>query len=130
MFVPYPSILHIVALQAHFASFIITSSTASAYLLCAISFVTESKQGIEDIPLFLWCEVKVILPLSHTKITSALTVSVTADRRLFILPTHSIWLLAFKSSVMPSVVANWWMRRSNISVVVRSTSSRWLCEFD
>ena len=58
--------------------------------------VAESKQSIEDIPPLLCCEVKVILPFSHTKITSALTVSVTADRRLLILPTHSIWLSAFQ----------------------------------
>ena len=46
--------------------------------------VAESKQGIEDIPSFLCCEVKVMLPLSHTKIALALTVSVTANRRAFI----------------------------------------------
>jgi hypothetical protein len=32
----------------------------------------------------------VVFLLSHTKITSALTVSVTANRRAFILCTHSI----------------------------------------
>ena len=52
--------------------------------------ITKSKQGIEDIPPFLCREVKVILSFSHTKITSAFTVSVTADRKVFILLTHSI----------------------------------------
>ena len=78
-------------------------------------FVTESKQSIENIPQFLCCEVKVIFPLSHTKITSALTVSVTADRRAFILPIHSIWLSAFSFSVMPSRSARCFIRRSNSS---------------
>ena len=53
-------------------------------------FIAVRKQGVEKIPPFLCCEVKAILSLSHTKITSALTVSVTADRRAFILRIHSI----------------------------------------
>ena len=52
--------------------------------------IAADKQSVEDLPPFLCCEVKAILSLFHTKITSALTVSVTADRRAFILRTHSI----------------------------------------
>lgn len=52
--------------------------------------IAADKRSVEDIPPFLCCEVKAILSLFHTKITSALTVSVTADRRAFILRTHSI----------------------------------------
>ena len=66
------------------SSFIITSSTLRRQLIAA------DKQCVEKIPPFLCCEVKAILSLSHTKITSALTVSVTADRRAFILRIHSI----------------------------------------
>ena len=84
MFVPCPSFLRLKALQAHFCSFIITSSTLRRQLIAA------DKQCVEKIPPFLCCEVKAILSISHTKITSALTVSVTADRRAFILRTHSI----------------------------------------
>ncbi len=36
MFVPYPSILRIVALQTHFTNFIITSSTVSDVLAIMI----------------------------------------------------------------------------------------------
>lgn len=79
MFVPYPSSLRIVALQAYFTNFIITSSTCIRVSALGYQLVAESKQGIEDIAPFLCCEVKVILTFSHTKITSALTVSVTAD---------------------------------------------------
>ena len=46
--------------------------------------------------------IRVVFLLPHTKITSALTVSVTAVRRAFILFTHSIWLSDFSVSVMPS----------------------------
>lgn len=35
VFVPYPSFLRLKALQAHFCSFIITSSIRSVYLPCA-----------------------------------------------------------------------------------------------
>ena len=52
--------------------------------------IAAGKQSVEDLPPFLCCEVKAILSLFHTKIASALTVSVTADRRAFILCTHSI----------------------------------------
>ena len=87
-------------------------------------FVAESKQGIEDIPPFLCCEAKGILSFSHMKITSVLTVSITADRRLFILPTHSIWLSAFTFSVIPSRSARCFIRRSNISCACLSMSAR------
>ena len=52
--------------------------------------IAAGKRSVEDIPPFLCCEVKAILSLFHTKTTSALTVSVTADRRAFILRTRSI----------------------------------------
>ena len=52
--------------------------------------IAADKRCVEDLPPFLCCEVKAILSLFYTKITSALTVSVTADRRAFILRTHTI----------------------------------------
>ena len=39
VFVPYPSFLRLKALQAHFCSFIITSSIRSVYLPCASSLL-------------------------------------------------------------------------------------------
>lgn len=52
--------------------------------------IAAGKQSVEDIPPFLCCEIKAILSIYHTKITSALTVSVTVDRRAFVLRIHSI----------------------------------------
>lgn len=52
--------------------------------------IAVRKQGIKNIPSFFCRQIKVVFLLSHTKITSALTVSVTAARRAFILCTHSI----------------------------------------
>ncbi len=52
--------------------------------------IAVSKQSLEKIPSFFCRQIKVVFLLSHTKITSALTVSITADRRAFILCTHSI----------------------------------------
>lgn len=46
VFVPYPSSLHIVALQAHFANLIIISSTASVYLPCAISLLRKVSRAL------------------------------------------------------------------------------------
>ena len=47
VFVPYPSILCILALQSHFANFIITSSTASVYLPCAISLLRKASKALK-----------------------------------------------------------------------------------
>ena len=52
--------------------------------------IAVRKQGIKNIPSFFCRQIKVVFLLSHTKITSALTVSVTAAHRAFILCTHSI----------------------------------------
>ena len=52
--------------------------------------IAVSKQSIEKIPSFFCRQIKVVFLLPHMKITSALTVSVTANRRAFILCTHSI----------------------------------------
>ena len=52
--------------------------------------IAVSQQSLEKIPSFFCRQIKVVFLLPHTKITSALTVSITADRRAFILPTHSI----------------------------------------
>ena len=52
--------------------------------------IAVSKQSVENIPSFFCRQIKVVFLLPHTKITSALTVSITADRRAFILCTHSI----------------------------------------
>ena len=51
--------------------------------------IAVRKQSVENIPSFFCRQIKVVF-LLHTKITSALTVSITADRRAFILPIHSI----------------------------------------
>ena len=42
---------------------------------------------------------------AYAKISSLYTISVTRLRMLFILATHSIWLVALRSSVIPSAVA-------------------------
>lgn len=49
----------------------------------------------------------------YWKINSLFMISVTRDWMLFMRATHAIWLVAFRSSVMPPAVA-WW-----------STSSKW-----
>ena len=52
--------------------------------------IAVNKQSVEKIPPFFCRQIKMVFLLPHTKITSALTVSVTAARRAFILCTHSI----------------------------------------
>ena len=51
--------------------------------------MTVGNQSVENIPSFCCRQIKVVF-LLHTKITPALTVSITADRRAFILCTRSI----------------------------------------
>lgn len=80
-------LLAAVCLFAYLYHNLVNSSRVSA--MC-YQFVAIGKQGIEDVPPLLSREVEVILSFSHMKITSALTVSVTADRKAFILPIHSI----------------------------------------
>ena len=43
VFVPYPSVLHIVPLRCYFLIFIISSSTASVYFACAISLFLKER---------------------------------------------------------------------------------------
>ena len=83
---PCPSILRLKELQAHFCSFI------NKVCISALrqQLIAVRKQGIKNIPSFFCRQIKVVFLLSHTKITSALTVSVTAAHRAFILCTHSI----------------------------------------
>ena len=66
--------------------------TPKKYRISALrqQLIAVSQQSLEKIPSFFCRQIKVVFLLPHTKITSALTVSITADRRAFILPTHSI----------------------------------------
>lgn len=86
--------------------------------------IAVSQQSVEKIPSFFCRQIKVVFLLSHTKITSALTVSITADRRVFILCTHSICLSAFSVSVMPSRSVRCFISRSNNSCACSSTLAR------
>ena len=99
------------ALPLVFASESVTDSFLQLYhylvykvcisALCR-QLIAVSQQSVENIPSFFCRKIKVVFLLPHTKITSALTISATADRRAFILPIHSIWLPAFSVSVIPT----------------------------
>lgn len=84
--------------------------------------MTVGKQSVENIPSFCCRQIKVVF-LLHTKITPALTVSITADRRAFILCTRSIWLSAFSVSVMHPRSARCFISCSNSSCACSSTSA-------
>lgn len=67
------------------------------------------------------------LPLfAHFCIKSATTALKALLLRLFILPTHAIWSVAFRCSLMPSVSDICFTSISNFSSVCRSTSAQWL----
>ena len=85
--------------------------------------IAVNKQSVEKIPPFFCRQIKMVFLLPHTKITSALTVSVTAARRAFILCTHSIWLSAFSVSVMHPRSARCFISCSNSSCACSSTSA-------
>ena len=80
--------------------------------------IAVRKQGVKNIPSFFCRQIKVVFLLSHTKITSALTVSITANGgRSFSAPTP--FDCRFSSvSVMPSRSARCFIRRSNSSAPV------------
>src|SRR5699024_5764048 len=124
MFVPLPLV---------FASESVTGSFLQlyhylVYKVCISALrqqlIAVRKQGVKNIPSFFCRQIEVVFLLSHTKITSALTVSVTANRRAFLLCTLSIWLSVFSVSVMPSRSARCFIRRSNSSCACSSTSAR------
>lgn len=67
--------------------------------------VAQIDQALDYKVAFGIGEGEVVFLLSHTNTTSALTVSVTRSRMLFICRTHAIGLVALSCSVIPSLAA-------------------------
>ena len=67
--------------------------------------VTQIEQALNYKAAFGVGEGEMVFLLSHTNTTSALTVSVTRSRMLFIRCTHAIGSAALSCSVIPSVAA-------------------------
>lgn len=94
VFVPYPSVLHIVPLRCYFLIFIISSSTASVYFACAISLFLKERNkeppilfykvfNFLQIGIAVFCS-KLIHRLQFVGIFSILPISIGLDGRITI----------------------------------------------
>lgn len=77
--------------------------------------------------MFGFREIEMVLGISYTNTTSALTFSVTRSRILFIFCTHFFWSVVLSCSVTPSCSAYCFASRSKINCTSPSTSAQSGC---